>query len=207
MDIRKVPISSVVPWPKNPRGVKESDFARLKKQITDLGPYKPLVCYEEDGQYVVLGGNMRIRALKELGFKEVEISIVAPKSEAEKIAISLSDNDRVGYYEEQALAELVYPEVANLDLKEFKVDLTEPWMDLQRVINGVGPEDAWGGMPEFEQKDEQGFRTIVIHFIDEAAVEKFIEVTGLHVSDKARYLWYPEKIVDHVADLRIASES
>jgi ParB-like chromosome segregation protein Spo0J len=139
MDLRRVPIDSVKPWEKNPRGIKKADFERLKKQITDLGVYKPLICVEEDGGYVTLGGNMRIRALKELGMKEVEISVVEAASEAQKIKYALSDNDRAGFYEEQALAELVYPHLEDIDFVEFKIDLGEP-LNLKAVVERFGPD-------------------------------------------------------------------
>lgn len=139
MEIIKVPIASVKLWDKNPRGIKTKDFERLKKQITKLGVYKPLVCYKEDGKYVVLGGNMRIRALKDMGLKEVDISIVKPKTEAEKIEFALSDNDRAGFYEEDKLAELVYPFIKDIDLSGFKVDLGEA-IDLKGVVERFGPD-------------------------------------------------------------------
>ena len=72
MELRRVPISEIVPWDKNPRGILKADFERLKRQIKKLGVYKPLVVCE-DGKargkrrFVVLGGNMRIRALQERG--------------------------------------------------------------------------------------------------------------------------------------------
>ena len=138
MNIERVPISSVVPWEKNPRGIKTKDFDRLKKQITKLGVYKPLVCYRENGHYVVLGGNMRIRAYKELGLQEVNVSVVDAPTEAKKIEYALSDNDRVGYYEEEALAELIYPHIKDIDLSEFKVDIGEP-IDLKQVVERLGP--------------------------------------------------------------------
>jgi hypothetical protein len=50
MNIIKAPIDSVIPWDKNPRGIKTKDYDRLKKQILKLGVYKPLVCYEEKGK-------------------------------------------------------------------------------------------------------------------------------------------------------------
>ena len=151
MNIERVPISKVIPWEKNPRGIKAKDFDRLKKQITKLGVYKPLLAYRENGHYVVLGGNMRIRALKELGLQEVDISIIKPKSEAQKIEYALSDNDRVGYYEEEALAELVYPHIAEIDLGEFKVDLGEP-IDLKQVVERYGPDidDGADEVPEVD---------------------------------------------------------
>lgn len=151
LDIRRVPLAKVEPWDKNPRGIKTKDFDRLKKQILKLGVYKPLICYEDKGRYVVLGGNMRIRALKDLGLKEVEISVVKPKNEAQKIEFALSDNDRVGFYEEQALAELVYPHISELDLGEFKVDLGGA-LDLRQVIERFGPDidDGADDVPELD---------------------------------------------------------
>lgn len=139
MDIRKVLISKVVPWEKNPRGIKTLDYERLKRQILKLGFYKPLVCCRENGKFVVLGGNMRIRALKELGVKEVEISVVKPKDEAEKIEYGLSDNDRAGYYEEERVAELIQPYLAKLNLEDFKVDLGEPHA-LKTLMEALGPK-------------------------------------------------------------------
>jgi len=138
MNIKRVPIDQVKTWEENPRNIKTEDFERLKKQIKELGVYKPMIACPKNGGYTVLGGNMRLRALKELGIKEVDISIVHPKSKAEKIKYALSDNDRAGEYEEEKLAELVYPYMQDIDLEEFKIDLEEP-ISLKDVIEGYGP--------------------------------------------------------------------
>jgi DNA modification methylase len=139
-----VPLARVREWDKNPRTVQPKDFERLKKQIQKFGVYKPLICCRENGHYIVLGGNMRLRALQELGHREVWISEVMPKSEAEKIEISLSDNDRIGAYDEKGLADLLRPLQEQLDLDAFKVDLKFPELDLGRILDrqAVGnPED------------------------------------------------------------------
>jgi len=151
MKIIKAPIASVLPWDKNPRGIKTKDYERLKKQILKLGVYKPLLAYEEKGKYVVLGGNMRIRALKDMGLKEVDISVVKPKTEAEKVEFALSDNDRAGFYEEDKLAELVYPHIKDIELGDFKVDLGEA-LDLKQVVERYGPdiEDGADDVPEVD---------------------------------------------------------
>jgi len=138
MELRKVPISEVIPWDKNPRGILKTDFERLKKQIRKLGIYKPLLACKEDGKYVVLGGNMRIRALQELGMKEVDVSVVKAPTEREKIEYSLSDNDRAGYYEEERLAELVYPYLKEINLEDYKVDLGS-LVSLKKICEGLGP--------------------------------------------------------------------
>jgi len=139
MKVLKVPISSVIPWDKNPRDIKPEDLERLKKQILKLGVYKPLVCCQEERKYVVLGGNMRLRALQELGVKEVEISVVKPKDEAEKIEFALSDNDRAGYYEESELRDLIKPYMAQINLEDFKVDLGTP-IDLKFIVQDLSLE-------------------------------------------------------------------
>ena len=139
MDIRRVPIEQVEPWEKNPRGITKADFKRLKRQIEKLGVYKPLICAEENGRFITLGGNMRIRALQELGHKEVDISVVRAEAEEQKIEYALSDNDRAGYYEEDKLAELVYPHVEDIRLEDFKVDVGEP-IDLKGIIERFGPD-------------------------------------------------------------------
>lgn len=139
MEIKKVPISEVKVWEKNPRNIKIKDMERLKKQIQELGVYKPLICVQENGSYITLGGNMRLRALKNMGIQEVEISIVEAKSEAEKIKYALSDNDRTGEYMEQELAELVYPHIEKINLKDYKIDLGEP-IEIKDIVEGYTPD-------------------------------------------------------------------
>ncbi len=142
MEIKKVNIGEVENWEKNPRGCKKEDFIRLKKQIQKLGIYKHLLVYydEEKKKYITLGGNMRLRALKELKYMEVDVSIVNPKSEVEKLEYSLSDNDRAGYYIEQELAELIHEFKDSINLNDFKTDLGK-LTAIGDILNPVMPDD------------------------------------------------------------------
>ena len=141
-------------WKDNPRGIKTKDFERLKKQIKELGLYKPFLI-TEDGE--VLGGNMRLRACKELGIEEVPVSIVKPKNEAQKLAYALSDNDRAGYYEEDRLAELIDKYKNDIDLGDYKVDLGKP-IDLQELLDRYSPveEDEVPKVSEGEPESKLG---------------------------------------------------
>jgi len=121
-------------WDKNPRSITKKDFERLKKQIKDLGEYKPIII-TPDG--TVIGGNMRLRAYKELGVKKCWVSIVEPKDEAEKTEIALSDNDRAGYYDEDMLAELAYG--LDIDYADYSVDIKEP-TNLADLISNYAPD-------------------------------------------------------------------
>jgi len=109
-------------WEQNPRSIRKEDFERLKKQIQELGQYKPLII-TKDGE--VIGGNMRLRAYRELGIEDVWVSVVDPKDDMEKLKYALSDNDRAGYYDDDLLANLssAFPD---FEWSDYAVDLTPP---------------------------------------------------------------------------------
>jgi DNA modification methylase len=135
MDALYRKISELSPWDNNPRAIKEEDFTRLKKQIQRLGQYKPLLITKEG---TVLGGNMRLRAYRELGINEAWVSVVDAPDDKTKLEYALSDNDRAGYYDEEKLAELVF-NTPELDLSEFKVDLGG-LTTLEDVLKKFGPD-------------------------------------------------------------------
>lgn len=140
-DILTIPIEKVKEWDKNPRGIIKQDFERLKKHLKKYGQYKPLICFKQNGKYITLGGNMRLKAMQALNISQVKVLEVIPKNKKEKIELSLIDNDRVGYYEEQALAELIYPFKDELDLGNLKVDLKVPNIDLGNVLDRYAPSN------------------------------------------------------------------
>lgn len=135
LNIREVDIKRLRCWDKNPRDIHKDDFDRLKNQIKRLGVYKPLVAVSQNGRYVVLGGNMRLKALQDLGFKKVEVSVVKAPTEKKRIEYALSDNDRAGFYVGDQLEDLIRPYQDDLDLSEFKVDLDMKAMDLNAVLD------------------------------------------------------------------------
>lgn len=108
-------------WDKNPRRITKKDFDRLMSQIQKLGQYKPLLVTPD---YTVIGGNMRLKAYRELNYDKVWVSIVTPKNEDEMLEYALSDNDRAGYYDEDMLANML-PNY-DIDLSNYAVDLREP---------------------------------------------------------------------------------
>ena len=74
--IKKVKISEVKPNPNNPRLIKDDKFKKLVKSIQefpDMLNVRPIVVNKD---MIVLGGNMRLKAIKEAGIKEINIDIV-----------------------------------------------------------------------------------------------------------------------------------
>ena len=130
------PVEKLQNWEKNPRAIKKEDFERLKRQIKKFGQYKPLLI-TPDG--TVLGGNMRLRAYRDLKVEQIWVSIVEPKTEAEKLEYALSDNDRAGYYVEDQLGELITEYGLEISLDDYTVDLGEA-LTLTDVLNKFGPD-------------------------------------------------------------------
>lgn len=130
-------VSELKNWDNNPRSIKQSDFERLKKQILKLGVYKPLLVNQDN---VVLGGNMRLRALKELGVNEIMCSVVITETENQMVEYALSDNDRAGEYDQQGLAELVVKIPIDLDL--YHVDIGRSWKIRDVLSQFTGEDDA-----------------------------------------------------------------
>ena len=169
-------ISALHVWEKNPRGIMEKGFARLKKQIRKLGQYKPLLVIP-DG--TVLGGNMRLRAMQELGVKRVWVNVVEPKSEAEKMEYALSDNDRVGYYEDEKLVELLAEMEGEIDQELYRVDFGSS-VSIKRLLETLGPseveveEDIDSTAEKLDRYQHGTIRQIVLYF----TIKKYEEVVA-----------------------------
>ena len=131
MNIIEVPIEKIANWKDNPKSIKEEDLKRLKYQIKELGVYKPLLVTRAlkkdkvDADYISLGGNQRLKAFAELKTSIIPCSLVKADTQKKRIEYSLSDNDRAGSYNRDQLNDLIFPQMDNLDLDMFKLDLGE----------------------------------------------------------------------------------
>lgn len=106
--MKLVKINEVKPNPKNPRLIKDVKFQKLVKSIQefpDMLNKRPLIVFTDvDGKYVVLGGNMRLKALKELNYKEVPIILADEWTEEQKAEFLIKDNVGFGEWDWDNLA-------------------------------------------------------------------------------------------------------
>jgi DNA modification methylase len=106
--MKLVKISEVKPNPKNPRIIKDGKFQKLVKSIQefpDMLNKRPLIVFTDvDGKYVVLGGNMRLKACKEIGLKEIPIIIADEWTEEQKNEFLIKDNVGFGEWDWDSLA-------------------------------------------------------------------------------------------------------
>lgn len=72
----------------NPRKINDFEFQNLKQNISEFGYISPLIINANNS---VIGGNQRLRALKELGFKEINVvRLDLPEEKARRLNISLN---------------------------------------------------------------------------------------------------------------------
>ena len=134
MNRLKIDIRNVCPnkgqiegLPANPRLIKDDRFNKLVKSIQDLPEMteaRDLLVYPHNGEYIVIGGNMRLRAYQELGWKEVPCCILPEDIPVEKLReIVIQDNNPFGETDWNMIANEWDVE----ELKDWGVDLPADW--------------------------------------------------------------------------------
>jgi hypothetical protein len=104
MKVDKVKISEVKTNPKNPRLIKDDKFKKLVKSIQDFPQMLELRPIVVDENNIVLGGNMRLKACKEAGLKEVYIVKADNLTEQQKDEFIVKDNVGFGEWDWDILA-------------------------------------------------------------------------------------------------------
>ena len=133
----KVKVDKVKSNPKNPRLIKDDKFKKLVKSIKDfpeMESVRPIVVNKD---MVILGGNMRYKAMIECGYKEVNVEVV-DWSEQKQNEFIIKDNVSYGLNDWDMLA------------NEWDMEQLEDWgMDLPLFDKIDNAED--GEEIEFEQ--------------------------------------------------------
>ena len=102
-----VKLSAIKPNPSNPRLIKDEKFEKLKQSITDFPQMMELRPMIVDESNTLLGGNMRFKALQDLGYKEIPdnwIKKASELTEEQKKEFIIKDNVGFGEWEWEQLA-------------------------------------------------------------------------------------------------------
>lgn len=150
--------------PSNPRSITESNFNKLKKDIEDypeMLEMRSLLVYPQGKKFVIIGGNMRFRAMQELGMETAPCVIIPEGTPVERLkAYTILDNNGFGQWDFDMLA------------NEWDANQLDNWgVDLP-VFEPKEPksEDEEGG-------DEQSFKIAYeLVFNDEAEQTDFYDL-------------------------------
>lgn len=142
MNATNIPIGRLRANPNNPRVLRDEKFLKLKKSLTDFPDMlnkRPLVgVTDTDGKIMVLGGNMRLRALQDLKVTEAPVILADEWTEEQRREFIIKDN--VGY------GEWNWDQLAN----EWDADELSDWgMDLPKMDFEPVPMDE---QPRLDEK-------------------------------------------------------
>jgi len=124
IETKRVKLAQVKLNPDNPRRISKKDMDRLVKSLTDFPEMleiREIVC---DENMTVLGGNMRLQALKKAGAKECFAKIVSGLTDAQKREFVIKDNGSWGEWSMDDLANAW----GDLPLVDWGVKLPDDWM-------------------------------------------------------------------------------
>lgn len=171
---REIPLKDIEPntgqidgVPANPRQIDKSRLELLKKSITDnpemLGLRELIVyAHKPSGKYVIIGGNMRYRALRELKYKAVPCKVVEDATPDQLRAYTIKDNGGFGEWDfdllanEWDIAELADwgVDVPTPDLTESK-DLSDKLTDVYKIE--IECENELQQQTTFDALTKQGY--------------------------------------------------
>lgn len=142
-----ISIKKLKPNPENPRTIRDEKFEKLCRSITDFPQMLELRPIVVDEDYMVLGGNMRLRALQHLKHSKVYVTIAEGLTAEQKREFVIKDNVGFGDWDWDSLAnswDTMQLEEWGLDVPNFAPDVDYSILDdddvesqLSDMTNGV----------------------------------------------------------------------
>jgi hypothetical protein len=170
--IEKVKIGEVKANPNNPRLIKDDKFRKLVKSINEFPEMlqlRPIVVNED---MVTLGGNMRLKACKEAGLKEVYIIKASNLSEAQQSEFIIKDNVGFGEWDWDMIAN----EYDEQELKEWGLDLP--------VFTNI---DGFGEDFSLPDGDKAPFQQMTFTLADEQAEQIKNAIADIKQTEEYKY--------------------
>lgn len=136
MNVKTVKISEVKQNPNNPRTIRDDKFTKLVasiKAFPEMLNIRPIVV---NSDMVVLGGNMRLKACRDAGLKQIPIIVADELTEAQQREFIIKDNVSGGEWDWSALTnewDTEQLEEWGLDIPKF--DTNDEIDDLSETIN------------------------------------------------------------------------
>jgi DNA modification methylase len=125
MNFRTVKLSEIKPNPNNPRLIKDDKFHKLVKSIQEFPKMLEIRPIVVNSDMIVLGGNMRLKACKEAGLKEIPIIFADDLNEEQQREFIIKDNVGFGEWDWEMIAnewDSEQLEEWGLDIPDFSAD-------------------------------------------------------------------------------------
>jgi len=128
--MQKFKISEIKLNPNNPRLIKDDKFEKLVKSIKEFPEMLDIRPIVVNSDMVILGGNMRFKACKEAGLKEIPVIVADNLTEEQQREFLIKDNVSGGEWDWDLLAN----EWDSEQLTEWGIDLWQTPVDIDYSI-------------------------------------------------------------------------
>jgi ParB-like chromosome segregation protein Spo0J len=205
--IERRPVADLIPYANNSRVHTKEQIESIAQSIERWGWTNP-VLIDEAG--VIIAGHARVQAAAQLGIQEAPVMVARGWSEDQKKAYTIADNKlpEGSYWDIPTLR----IELASLQASTFDISLLgfSHAELLALAVAGTKAGDAaseWEGMPEFSHEDQTAFKSLVVHFNDQAAMEDFAGIIGQPITEKTKSIWHPRAEMTTYVDKRYSVEA
>ena len=173
MNIVRRPIEELRLNPDNPRYIKEDKYKKLLASIREFPEMLDLRPIVVDSEGIVLGGNMRLRACKEAGLKEVPVIYADQLTEEQKREFIIKDNVGFGEWDWDVLGnewDLQALTDWGLDVGGFELDAEE-----------------FGDDFSLPDGDKEPFQQMTFTLADEQAQQIKNALSDIRATDEYKY--------------------
>lgn len=150
--------------PKNPRFFRDYRYDAMKKSIEDspeMLNLRELIVYPVGERYIVVCGNLRLRACKELGYKELPCKVLNPETPVKKLR-EYATKDNVSFGENDM--DVMMNDWDKSELQDWGIEFApEPEKDeFKERFEAITDETAvYPLIPKYDEKYELPFGAII----------------------------------------------
>jgi len=178
-----VDIEKIIPNKYNPNVMDKKTFEQTKKNILREGLIGAIVCRkspDKEGQYVVIDGEHRWRAIKSLGYKKVPI-IVLDKNVSEAMISTINFNKLRGAFDNLRLANVIYELNKTYSLEEIeeKLGYTQDELEGLKNLSEIDFDQLEEESIDTEEHEIQENRfEVLLNKEQYKTVKKAVDITG-----------------------------
>ena len=173
MNIEWVKTTDIHANENNPRILKDDKFKKLVQSIKDFPEMLEIRPIVVNNEMMVLGGNMRLKAIQEIGLKEIPIIKAENLTEEQEREFLIKDNVGFGEWDWDALAN-------DWDYKE----LVDWALDVPKMLD---PEQ-FGEDFSLADGDKSPFQQITFTLADEQATQIKNAIADIKLTEEYKYM-------------------
>lgn len=173
MNIEWVKTTDIHANENNPRILKDDKFKKLVQSIKDFPEMLEIRPIVVNNEMMVLGGNMRLKAIQEIGLKEIPIIKAENLTEEQEREFLIKDNVGFGEWDWDALAN-------DWDYKE----LVDWALDVPKMLD---PEQ-FGEDFSLADGDKSPFQQMTFTLADEQATQIKNAIADIKLTEEYKYM-------------------